>query len=497
MRCTGLAFVLSAVVFANCANPRPAEPHVMALGDRGARLYAKHCAACHGATGDADTEITSLMLPRPTAFRDGLFKLASTDNGIPTEEDLVRTLRRGMPGSTMMSFGHLPEEDLHLLAKQVMRLAVRGRAESIRSAAALGGRTFDEQALLAQAESQLRPGATVAIGERPTFDDATIEAGRALYHRHCASCHGPDGRGMPQMRSWPTDGTWLWPRDLTEGYLRGSADWRELSYRVLAGMPAAHMPPTPLSRDETTSLVAFLQGLIPEEARDDHVQWQRNLRVPRVDALPADSEVAKLEAVRLPVTPLWWRADAVDEVLLRTAHDGETLLWSLSWLDESRDDRALPGRAMGDGAAVQFVASDDPPLFAMGTAAQPVNIWRWHAFDPKETAGRTDLLADPTHRTLDVPGSAPPHARSESLQLHGAASAGAATTSGLPITTSTSWQDGRWTVTFRRSLGARGAREVDLSNGDALRFAVAIWDGRIDPHAGSKAISTWHALTLE
>jgi len=467
---------------------------------RGMELFARHCAACHGTSGNADTFVAKLLRPQPAAFKHGLFKLASTDNGVPTTADLVATLRRGMPGSVMMSWDWLPEQDLQDLAREVQRLAIAGRAKDIARTSAIGGKPMTDEAATALAEQQLRAGATVEVGEPAIGGDRVLAAGQELFQRHCATCHGKDGKGLPAARSLPTDGTWLWPRDFTSGYLRGGATARDLTLRIRAGMPGAHMPPTVLSSPETQALVAFVRSLIPEHAHGHHVQWQRTFKVAKLDALPeVDDEVAinKLEAVRLPLAPLWWREGACDEVWLRIAHDGKDLLWQLQWQDKTRDDRVRPSAPMGDGAAVQFATTNDPPLFAMGTAAEPVNVWRWHAFDPKETAGMADLFGG-THQGLDVAtGALQPRPRSESVQLGGVGSASDVTSNGLPITTATKWQDGRWTVTFRRSLKARSDREVDLAERDTVRFAVAAWDGSIDRHAGSKAITTWHVLKLE
>lgn len=490
---------IATAAFATCATQHdPSPPN--ATADRGAELFARHCAVCHGDAGDADTLVAELLLPRPTAFREGLFKLASTANGVPTEDDLVATLRRGMPGSTMMAWGWLPDSDLRALAREVQRLAVRGRAASIERTAAIGRQPMLHAQALAMAEQQLAPGPVVETGVPGPITDANLAEGERLYRLHCASCHGTDGRGLPQTGGWASGTAWLWPRDFTAGYLRGSAAHRDLAFRIRAGMPGAHMPPTRLTTAETTALVGYVAGLIPETAADHHVQWRRTVRVPRLAALPADDDdaaAARIEAIRLPLAPLWWRPEAVSEVWLRAAHDGETLWWQLEWTDATRDDRPQPGRAMGDGAAVQFAFTADAPLFAMGSTGVPVNVWRWHAFDPKETAGLVDLLGG-AHSGLDVtPAALRPQPRSESLQLGGVGTAAAATGSGLPLGVATRWRDARWTATFRRPLKARSEREVDLTGPGPVLFALAIWNGSIDHHAGSKAITTWHALELE
>ncbi len=504
------AGVAIAFVVATCASgPSTTHPSANQATDnsnpstpttRGAALYQRHCSVCHGADGDAKTPVASLLLPRPTPFREGLFKLVSTTNGMPTDDDLVRTLRRGMPGSTMMAWGWMPDDDLRALAQEVRTIALRGRTESIHRTAAIAGRPISLADAANLAARQLAPGEGVDAGERAADTPGNAAEGERLYRQHCASCHGNDGRGLPATQEWPTDGTWLWPRDFTQGYLRGEPSHRELAFRIRAGMPGAHMPPARLSTAETEAIVAHVKSLIPEAAGDHHAQWRRTIRVTRSERLPAAADDAawqRVDAVRLPLAPLWWRPDAVDELWLRVVHDGNDIALRLEWADPVRNDTPRPDTKMGDGAAIQFARTDDPPLFAMGSASAPVNVWRWHAFDPKATAGMIDLAAPP-HGGLDVPvGSAVPQPRSESLQLHGVDSAPVATGSGLALDVKTNWRDGRWTATFRRSLAARAPHEIDLAAPGPVLLAFAVWDGRIDAHPGSKAITTWHVLDLQ
>ena len=498
MRRTALLVVPAAVWFATCTTPTGPAANTT-TSDRGQQLYARHCAVCHGSSGDGDTPVALFLLPRPAAFRDGLFKLVSTQNGMPTEDDLIATLRRGMPGSTMMSWGWMPDADLRALAQEVQRLTVQGRTQSIARTAAASGQPLGDEQALTIAERQLRAGATVDTGTAGEPTAAQLAEGERLYRLYCAGCHGQDGRGLPAVRDWPTDGTWLWPRDFTAGYLRGGTSHRELALRIRAGMPGAHMPPAQLSAAETGALVSYVQGLIPEAATDHHAQWRRTLRIPRLAKLPDGEAFAAstaLDTVRLPLAPLWWRPEAPSEVSLRAAHDGTDIVLQLQWADDSRDDRARAETTMGDGAAIQFARSIDPPLFAMGTQAEPVNVWRWHAFDPKETAGMVDLLGA-RHSGLDVGSTMQPKARTESIELGGIGTAGSVTGSGLPLAVHTQWQDGRWTATFRRQLRARSPQEVDLGTDGPVLFALAIWNGSIDRSAASKAITTWHVLELQ
>ena len=61
------------------------------------------------------------MFPRPRDFSSGIFKYKSTAAGEPpTDEDLVRTVRDGLPSSAMPYFaGLLSAEELAAVVQQV------------------------------------------------------------------------------------------------------------------------------------------------------------------------------------------------------------------------------------------------------------------------------------------------------------------------------------------------------------------------------------------
>lgn len=476
--------------------------HEPLAGDRGAALFARHCAACHGLAGGAETPMASLLLPRPRAFSDGVFKLASTTNGVPTEGDLVAMLRRGMPGSTMMSWDWMPEQDLVLLAAHVRELAVVGRMESI-----LGHRHADAPITArarAEAERELTPGPVLAVPPPVEADDATMARGRDLYLRHCAACHGDAGEGLRPAADWAGAREALWPRDLTAGFLRGEATHEALAHRILGGMPGAHMPPARLSAAELQAVIAWVQALLPDGAATRHSQWRRHLRVVRAEALPeaaTDPRWRQFEAVRLPLAPLRWRPDAVFEVRARFAHDGRRLAVRLEWDDDTRDDRMLGDSAASDGAAIQFSGAQDAPLFAMGSTSDPVELWHWKSFRGQDVAGALDLLTGAlrpaSDAVLPIPGITGPGIRGEALVVHGFESMARARGSGIPMRAMPAWHEGRWSLVLTRELAPAGKDTIDFRTDGGVLFSVAVWDGSIDLQPWSKSITTWHRLELD
>ena len=98
-------------------------------------LFRKHCAQCHGITGDGLGPAAALLNPYPRDFRRGSFKFKSTPQGAkPTHSDLVRTIEQGIPGTSMPSMANLAKQThydnaISKLAGYVRFLSIRGEVE--------------------------------------------------------------------------------------------------------------------------------------------------------------------------------------------------------------------------------------------------------------------------------------------------------------------------------------------------------------------------------
>ena len=67
----------------------------------GKALYDRKCAGCHGVKGDGNGPAAELLTPRPRDFTSGVYKIRSTVNRVPTDQDIFRTITDGMPGTSM------------------------------------------------------------------------------------------------------------------------------------------------------------------------------------------------------------------------------------------------------------------------------------------------------------------------------------------------------------------------------------------------------------
>ena len=104
--------------------------------ESGKKLYLKNCSQCHGEKGDGEGYAAPHLCPRPRNFTTGKFKMRTTPNGaLPTHQDLVNIIRRGMPYTSMPAWPNFSDQevsDLALLHHDVLRrlLERRERAQA-------------------------------------------------------------------------------------------------------------------------------------------------------------------------------------------------------------------------------------------------------------------------------------------------------------------------------------------------------------------------------
>jgi high-affinity iron transporter len=92
------------------AYPVPLAPGRAPDLARGAQLYQQQCAACHGATGRADTDMARRLDPPPIAFADRARARERSLFG------LYQVIGQGLEGTAMTSFASLSPEDRWALA---------------------------------------------------------------------------------------------------------------------------------------------------------------------------------------------------------------------------------------------------------------------------------------------------------------------------------------------------------------------------------------------
>ena len=180
----------------------------------GYALYHANCLQCHGIGGGGNGPTAPYLYPPPRDYRRGLFKFTSTPNGArPARDDLRRTIRHGLPGTSMPAFGTLlSEEEVEQLVDYVTFLSLRGETELALIEEGYIADEDDEDALSDEVVDEIVEGVfrrwrTAAQSvvtppiERTPSTPESIRRGRELYlgrtqeRLECVDCHGPQGRG--------------------------------------------------------------------------------------------------------------------------------------------------------------------------------------------------------------------------------------------------------------------------------------------------------------
>ena len=228
----------------------PAVTPRVAPREAGRRLYAAMCSACHGHHGRATTSLGQDLNPRARDFTRCNFKYRWTPSGsLPTDEDILRVLHVGLPGTAMPSFADV----LSLPAMRALVREVKARCS----------RFADE-----------KPPAPLASPAKPVpYGEASVARGRAIYlQQKCSSCHGDTGGGDGPAAASLKDlqGRPVHPRVHTRGVFRSGFSRVDI-YRAfstgLDGTPMPALPETGVSEAERWDLTNYIVSLSHRRGR--------------------------------------------------------------------------------------------------------------------------------------------------------------------------------------------------------------------------------------
>ncbi len=202
-----LAFLLASVA----ATSGAAEPAVH---------YRRLCASCHGDSGNGRGPAAPHVAGHPRDFTRGEYKFRSTPSGsLPLDADIERTIRRGVPGTSMPAWNDLPADD------------VRGLVSVLRS---FSSRFTNEQ-----------PAAAIRVPAPPALDAALRDEGRRVWDLlRCAECHGSRGRGDGPAARTLLDGTGrpIRPADFTVGVYKSGSNPAAVYRTFMTGLDGTPMP---------------------------------------------------------------------------------------------------------------------------------------------------------------------------------------------------------------------------------------------------------------
>ncbi len=443
-------------------------------------VYDKRCAQCHGAEGEGDGPAADYLYPRPRDFSLGVFKYKTThaDSEFPTDDDLRKTIRDGLPGTAMPAWGKV------LTAAQI-----DGLIGMIKEFGGWDGETPEDLGI--------KP---IELGEKVESSPESLARGAKLFKKACVQCHGEKGRGnVTSGKNLKDDwGYRIWPRNLTRPETwRWTKTATDVFQRISAGIRGTPMPEhtTTFSIRDRWDVANYAMTL-----RENAVQLSTGQTVvqgTRIEgALPTDpndSAWDKAPPITFALVPnvvkeprLFYSLN--DTVTVRALFNDEAVALRLDVDDRTysvpgsdkekryRDTETEPTR---DAVAVQLPATipttSEKPWFRHGDPGHPVNMWFWRA-------PSVEPEADAEVAVLDATGpDAPPVPRDD---------AGALEAKG-------SWSEGRWQVVFTRPLATDDSRDLQFEQGRYIPIAFANWDGWAGQKGGRHTLTTWYWLLLE
>jgi len=263
----------------------------------GSVLYRRHCVHCHGLTGDGRGPTAGWVHPHPRDYRRGLFKFTSVSKGggRARREDLLRTLREGIEGTSMPTFRLLPEEQLEQLVSYVVHLSIRGEVEF----EVMKGLQKPRGSVSKQVEAALIPVARAWVsaqqddsrivphpypyeGDPANPPKDSILRGYQLFvgDAACIGCHTDYGRNNSfRYDAW---GTLVRPANLTAGVYRGGRRPIDIYYRIHSGIAPSNMAATAdsIANDprKMWDLVNFVKALPYPAMLPDNEKEELNVR---------------------------------------------------------------------------------------------------------------------------------------------------------------------------------------------------------------------------
>lgn len=477
---------------------KPKPPVTPEAIEKGKVVYFKRCSFCHGLLGDGNGPAADYMDPRPRDFTLGTFKFRTTQSGeLPTDEDLFRTVSRGLSGTGMQSF----DSD---------RIK-NGLSEEERWQVIYYIKTFAQEF----SDPNLDPyKKVVSQSKKVAFSDESVAKGKEIFERaKCWECHGKGGKGDGVKEARKDD--WGFPiriRNVTQPWkIKAGSEPEDIYMRFSTGISGTPMPSfvDTLKEEDRWHLANFIKSLQKTPSEQSVMKAVPVKELPDTPDSPEWQKAAPV-GVRLAgqvVAAPRWQNPSIDMITVRVLYSDKEIAFLLEWDDPFKDvihksemelDPApLTGTAAynsyagaqnvvprlldtyRDSIAMQFPVKPSEgtkkPHFFRGDSSNPVNYWVWKA--DLEEAGQPSIEdSNAVGYKQAIKAQLP-----ESQNVKG---------KGV-------WKEGVWRVVMKRPLRTEDKNDVQFEKGKFVPFSLNAWDGSNGEHNLLMSLSTWNYVVME
>ncbi len=440
--------------------------------EAGRVLYLEKCAQCHGDEGRGDGIAEDYFRPKPRDFTAGIYKVRTTPSGeLPTDDDLKRVIREGMPYTGMPAWPSLSGREIENLVYFI--------------------KTFNDDF-----SGPYGVPDVVEIPDPPSSSEETIARGRDVYlENQCFDCHGQQGRG--DGPSAPTlEDQWdnhIHAADLTKRWTFIGGPTRRDIYRTFTtGLDGSPMPSYTIDPiEDRWALVDYVYSLSRDEPDYGTVVWASPVEGP-IDLAMSDSIFRAGRGTLYPVVgqviePGRAYMPGVDAVEVRAVYTADEIAFQLTWHDmraeigagrsnspsmEAPDTADVEpdtsGGVYSDAVAIQIPSAPSPgtekPYFMFGDTKRAVDLWF------------ADLAQD-SAQSLIGRGSDDIERGDDELEF------------------SAQYEDGEWKAVFKRARVKEGG--ISFEEGTFVPIAFSVWDGFSRERGNRRGLTSWYHVYVE
>ena len=469
--------------------------------ESGKKLYLKYCSQCHGEKGDGEGYAAAHLRPRPRNFTMGKFKVRTTPNGaLPTHQDLVNIIRHGMPYTSMPAWPNFAEQEVSDLAYFIT--------------------TFSPD--FSKPENAPKP---VELPSAPKATKESIELGKRLYEENgCVKCHGTLGRGDgPSAPTLVDDwGHPIRPADLAQSWTLRAGSSREDIFRTMStGFNGTPMPSfsDALKPEQRWAITDFIDSLSGSNGPGyANLAVARHVQDP-IDLAKGSASFASAPAARFPIVgqimePGRSFHPPATSVSVQAIYDADSIALLVRWHDMSAEKAGKNGPSLPvppeeeEEATATSAGQAQTPGAAQPAAADPFAETTAASAPPSEFS---DAVA------IQIPSQVPTGARKPyfifgdgqnsvdlwffdlarpgPLQFTGKGSGDIAANATGDLTGVASYDQGEWSVIFKRPLKASSG--AAFTPGEFLPIAFSVWDGFSRERGNKRGLTVWYSLYME
>ncbi len=431
-------------------------PSAYAQGDAnaGKAVYELKCAGCHGVKGDGKGPAAELLLPKPRDFTAGIYKIRTTVNKTPTDQDIFRIITEGMPGTSMPAWNVLPERERRNLVAYVKAFAGEKLKEAPKK---------------------------VELPKDVSSSEASIKRGKEMYEAiECHKCHGNDGRADGPSRGELKDewGNPVPPANLAKRWnFRGGHSRTDIATRIANGVLGTPMPAfldAVEKPEDIWHLTNFIMSLGPDSPR-----YATLLTVTAVtDPIPDDPGAELWKKIEPSNVPLMGQVivdprnfnPSIDLVSVRAVYNDKEIAFHLTWDDPSNSTKGDGKATFVDAISLQFppqiTGGTERPYFLMGDGSEAVYLLRWEA-----DKGASEASASGPTKIAPIKGG----------EVAGKAV----------------YASGQYRLVMKRALAVQGTERPSFRPAVFTPVAIQAWDGGAGEAGTRMSLTSWYYLRLE